>query len=365
VPSGVSPAVTNTSPFKRFLTPKSLHEAYSLPTETAAGATQTVAVIDAFDDPTAEADLGVFDKQFGLPPCTAADGCFRKVNENGEAGPLPAVEGEWASEISIDVQMVRAICQSCHILLVEASSEEFGDLAAAVDTAVNAGATEISNSYGAPEESAYLAYAAEYDHPGVVITASAGDCGYINQLCHLAKAAEFPADSPNVVAVGGTTLKEQGGAWTSKAWHEGGSGCSKLFTAPPWQSSAANFAATGCGSARAVADVAAVGNPSTGVNVYDSTPEVPGTEPEGWGVWGGTSVSSPIVAAEFALAGGAHGVADPAATLYSHLGESSALYDIVSGKNGSCHHTTICHTVAGYDGPSGVGSPIGLAAFTP
>ena len=135
----------------QYLTPQALHSAYSLPTETQSSSTQTIAVIDAFDDPTAEADLGVYDQTFGLPSCTSANGCFRKLNEHGQASPLPPVEGEWASEISIDVQMAHAICQNCHVLLVEASSEEFSDLGAAVDAAVKAGATEVSNSYGGPE----------------------------------------------------------------------------------------------------------------------------------------------------------------------------------------------------------------------
>ncbi|HYB24609.1 MAG TPA: hypothetical protein VED41_12475, partial [Solirubrobacteraceae bacterium] len=124
----------NASPLKGFLTPANLHAAYDMPTETPSSATQTVAVIDAFDDPTAEADLAVYDEQFGLPACTTANGCFRKVNQKGQAGPLPPEQGEWAGEISVDVQMVHAICQNCHILLVEAESEEAEDLGAGVNT---------------------------------------------------------------------------------------------------------------------------------------------------------------------------------------------------------------------------------------
>ena len=134
-----------------------------------------------------------------------------------------------------------------------------------------------------------------------------------------------------MLSVGGTSLSESKGVWTSTVWNEGGSGCSKYFSAAPWQASVANFAATGCGSGRSVADVAAIGDPETGVDVYDSTPEGNGN-PTGWGVWGGTSVASPIVAAEFALAGGARGVAYPAATLYPHLGDAAALYDVRVGQ---------------------------------
>ncbi|HEX4467274.1 MAG TPA: hypothetical protein VH025_08795, partial [Solirubrobacteraceae bacterium] len=112
---GARPAVTIKSPQAGSLTAQRLHEAYGLPTETSASALQTVAVVDAFDDPTAEADLDVYDKQFGLPACTTANGCFRKVNQSGNASPLPKKQGEWAGEISIDVQMARAICQSCRV----------------------------------------------------------------------------------------------------------------------------------------------------------------------------------------------------------------------------------------------------------
>ncbi|MGD0453866.1 MAG: IPT/TIG domain-containing protein [Solirubrobacteraceae bacterium] len=367
--AGARPAVTYTSPFAGYLTPQDLHDAYSLPDETAASSTQTIAVIDAFDDPTAEADLSVYDEQFGLPACTSANGCFRKVNEEGKASPLPAENGEWAGEISIDVQMAHAVCQGCHVLLVEASSEEFEDLGAAVNAAVKAGATEISNSYAGPEEPAFATLYAElgasfYDHPGVVVTASSGDCGYLNEACAGEPGtANFPADSPDVVAVGGTSLVEKKETWRSTVWDEGGSGCSQIFAAPAWQSAVANFSATGCGAYRSVADVAAIGNPNTGVDVYDSTPEGNGN-PTGWTVFGGTSVASPIVAAEFALAGGSGGVAYPAATLYLHTGEGEDLYDVVAGSNGSCGTATSCQAAVGFDGPSGVGSPIGLGAFS-
>jgi len=363
--AGVRPAVTYKEPFPGYLTPQQLHAAYSLPDE--APSAQTIAVVDAFDDPTAEADLAVYDEQFGLPACTTANGCFRKLDEQGRTSPLPPEDGEWASEISIDVQMAHAICESCDVLLVEASSEEMSDLGAAVNTAVEAGATEISNSYATPEEASLAGYfaelaAADYEHPGVVVTAASGDCGYLDEECIGAPgAANFPADAPSVVAVGATELTGKNGKWTSTVWKGSGSGCSALFATPPWQEAAIGYAATGCGGARSLVDVAAVGDPSTGVDVYDSTPEGSG-EPTGWGVWGGTSVASPIVAAEFALAGGAHGVRYPAATLYSHLGEAGSLYDVTSGANGSCA-TSSCEATSGFDGPSGVGSPLGVGAF--
>ncbi|MHB8531081.1 MAG: IPT/TIG domain-containing protein, partial [Solirubrobacteraceae bacterium] len=232
--------------------------------------------------------------------------------------------------------------------------------------ASTAGASVISNSYGGPEEGGDQALGnADYTHPGKVVVASSGDCGYRNEAAacpKFAKAANFPADSPAVIAVGGTSLTNAGGSWKSTAWAEGGSGCSTLFSAGLWQSSVADFAATGCGAGRAVADLAAIGDPSTGVNIYDSTPEFAGAK-TGWGVWGGTSVAAPIVAAEFALAGGSHGVSYPAATVYSHSGEAGALYDVTVGSNGKCAGASVCTAVGGYDGPTGLGSPLGLEAF--
>jgi hypothetical protein len=368
--AGARPQAQDQSPFAGYLTPQDLHAAYELPNEVAASATQTIAVVDAYDDPTAEADLGVYDEQFGLPACTSANGCFRKLDQEGKASPLPPESGEWAGEISIDVQMAHAICEGCHVLLVETNSDEVEDLGAGVNAAAAAGATEISNSYVIPEEPAIASFyeelaASYYEHPGVVVAASSGDCGYLNDACPEEPAtANFPADSPDVVAVGGTSLTEKKETWNSSVWTEGGSGCSQIFAAPAWQSAAADFSATGCGGERSVADVAAVGNPNTGVDVYDSTPDGSG-DPTGWTVYGGTSVSSPIIAAEFALAGGAHGAAFPAATLYASLeDESEGLYDVVSGANGSCGLATSCRAVVGYDGPSGVGSPIGLTAFS-
>lgn len=360
---GVTPATNNKTPLSGGLTPALLHAAYSLPTATYPAAQQTIAVVDAFNDPTAESDLAVYDKEFGLPACTTSNGCFRKLNEQGKTSPLPATSGGWSTEITLDVQMAHAICQSCRVMLVEASSTSFSDLGAAVDAAVNAGATEVSNSYGGAEGSGYAAYNAPYDHPGVVIAVSAGDCGYYNEGCSGdTEAANFPASSPDVVAVGGTTLSKSGETWSSTVWAGGGSGCSTVFSAPLWQSDVAHFSETACGSNRSVGDVSAVANPDTGVDIYDSTPDGSG-DPTGWQIVGGTSAASPIVAAEFGLAGGSQGVEYPASTLYSHIGESKALYDVTSGSNGSCTGATACKAVAGYDGPTGVGSPIGLDAF--
>jgi len=291
-------------------------------------------------------------------------------------------------ETALDLEMAHAICQSCRLLLVEANGEssipepgnEAGDLEVAVDTAVRLGATEVSNSWAEPETLAGESkeYPGEYPtpavnatlhHPSVVITAASGDCGYseeshVESYCEeLPKHAEFPASSPYVVGVGGTKLAESGGVWSATAWSDAGSGCSIFFNAPLWQSTVSNFSATACGSTRAVADVSATASEEPAVAVYLGTPQEKG-EPVGWYYFWGTSVATPIVAAEFGLVGGSHGVEYPASTLYSHAGESSNFYDVTSGSNGSCGGATICEAATGYDGPTGIGSPTGLGAFS-
>src|SRR5215470_16290811 len=171
------------------LGPAQLQSAYKLPSATA-GSGQTIAIVDAMDDPTAEADLGTYRSQFGLPACTTANGCFRKVDQNGGTS-FPAVDSGWALEISLDIQMASAICPNCHILLVEASSASFANLATAVDRAATMGANAISNSYGG-SESGSRQTATHYNHAGIQITASSGDNGF---------GVEFPASANTVTSV--------------------------------------------------------------------------------------------------------------------------------------------------------------------
>jgi hypothetical protein len=392
-----------TEPIRGSLTPANLISAYGL-----AGAsppsTQTIALVDAYDDATIAGDLEVFSKQFGLPACSEANGCLRKVNQNGKAGPLPASSGEkergWAQEIATDVEVAHGVCQSCKILLVEAKSNNNSDLYAAEQTAAALGATEISNSYGGQEGSTD---SAAFNHPGIVITASSGDDGYLDWLSEEPAAyANYPASSPHVIGVGGTRLTlSSAKTWESETvWNDGGAsggflegagasggGCSGHFLADGWQQSTANWSAVGCGTARAVTDISADGDPYSGVAVYDST-ETPSGE-KGWAAIGGTSVASPIIASIFALAGGAQGVAYPAQLLYENLQQNpESLHDVTVGSNGEClkkfHKGTgisgctsaedaqnscpgrlICLAAPGYDGPSGVGTPNGLAAFKP
>jgi subtilase family serine protease len=324
--------------------PADLGSAYKL--DRTKGVGQTVAIVDAFDDPKAESDLAVYRKQFGLPPCTTANGCFKKVNQMGGTIYPPPHPG-WAEEISLDLDMVSAICPKCKILLVEATTNSFANLAAAVNRAALLGATEISNSYGGSEFSGETTTAGSYRHPGIPVTVSSGDGAY-------AAGPQVPAAFNTVVAVGGTRLVHASNArgWSETAWftntNEGaGSGCSAFVAKPAWQHD------TGC-ARRTIADVAAVADPATGVTVYDSF----GTD-TGFEVFGGTSVSAPIIAAVFALAGNGTAI-NNASFEYSH---TASLFDVTGGSTGTCGGSYLCTAKVGYDGPTGLGTPKGTGAF--
>jgi subtilase family serine protease len=320
------------------LSPSSLQSAYKLPSTTA-GKGQTIAIVDAYDDPNAEADMTTYRATFNLPACTTANGCFKKVDESGGT-QYPQADSGWAAEISLDLDMASAIAPNSHILLVEATSSSFEDLGQAVNTAVSLGANVVSNSYGGSEDASDASSMAHYfNHPGVVITASSGDSGYGVQL---------PAAYNTVIAVGGTSLSPANNArgWTEKAWKGAGSGCSRYVSKPAWQKD------SGC-KKRTVADVSAIADPYTGVAVYD-TYQSGGT----WFVYGGTSVSSPIIASVYALAGNA--TTTTGTYLYNH---AANLNDVTSGSNGRCNNSYLCTAGKGYDGPTGLGTPNGVVAF--
>jgi subtilase family protein len=332
--------------------PADLRSAYKLPSTGGSG--QTVAIVDAFDNPNAEADLAIYRQTYGLPACTTANGCFKKVDQHGSTTSLPTADAGWAEEISLDLDMVSATCPNCHILLVEADDATFEDLGASVDTAVRLGATEVSNSYGGGEDSSILTNAAHYDHPGVPILASSGDSGFLNQ-------AQVPASLSTVISVGGTKLTRATNArgWIESAWgapaYGAGSGCSAWIDKPAWQKD------THC-DMRTVSDVSAVADPDTGVAVYDTY----GLGASGgWLKFGGTSVASPIVAGVYALAGNGKQIND-ASSLYAH---ADKLFDVIGGSNGypnsgyDCGGDYLCNAVPGYDGPTGLGTPNGLGAF--
>jgi subtilase family serine protease len=321
--------------------PSQLQSAYKLPSSTA-GSGQTIAIVDAQDDPTVESDLATYRSQFGLPACTSANGCFKKVDQNGGTS-FPSTDAGWALEISLDVQMVSAICPNCHILLVEASSASFANLATAVDRAATMKANAISNSYGGSESRNNTA--SHYNHAGIAITASSGDNGF---------GVEFPASANTVISVGGTTLNTASNSrgWSETAWSGAGSGCSRVFSRPSGQANAG----TGC-NRRAVADVSAVADPNTGVAVFDSTPL---NGQSGWFVVGGTSVASPLIASVIGLAGNSSSV-----TVNTPYGNAGSLFDVTSGSNSSngCNPSQLCTARAGWDGPTGLGTPDGVGAF--
>jgi subtilase family serine protease len=321
------------------LSPQQFHSAYKLPT--AAPNAQTIAIVDAYDDPTAESDLAKYSSQFGLPACTTANGCFKKIGQTGTTS-VPRADSGWALEISLDVQVAHAICQSCKILLVEARSSRFSDLAKAENTAASHGATVISNSYGGPEFSTETSSDSAFNHPGIPITVSSGDSGY---------GVEYPAASRYVTAVGGTklTLDSAGNRVAETAWSGAGSGCSAYEPKPSWQHD------TAC-SRRTVADVSADADPASGASIYDSTAYQGQT---GWFRVGGTSLAAPLVAAVYALAGNGSSTSSGSFP-YAH---ASSLFDVTSGSNGSCGGSYLCTAAAGFDGPTGLGSPNGTGGF--
>jgi subtilase family serine protease len=332
--------LAGSSPPASALGPADFHAAYSLPTTAPSGG--TIAIVDAYDHPTIESDLAAFDAYYGLPPCTTANGCFRKVDQYGGTN-YPAADSGWALEISLDVEVAHAMCQNCKILLVEATTNSLYNLGTAENRAAALGATAISNSWGASEY--YLEAQDElsyFHHPGIPITASTGDRGY---------GTEFPAASRYVTAVGGTTLfLGPGGSYQGEtAWSGTGSGCSRYIVKPSWQHDSL------C-SHRTIADVSADADPNTGAAVFDS---VPYSGQTGWFQIGGTSLAAPLVAATYVLAGGTSSVAD-ASGLYAH---ASSLHDVTSGSNGSYCGSYLCQAGSGYDGPTGNGTPSGLAAF--
>ena len=302
--------------------PSDLHNAYALPT-TAPG-TPTVAVVDAYSNPDLASDLATYRSMFSLPACTQQSGCLTIVNQRG-GSKLPVGNQGWGLEESLDVDMVSAICQNCHILVVEATAPSFYDLGTAVNTAVKMGAIAVSNSYSGSEFKGENTPCSEfYTHNDVAVTASTGDSG---------PGVGAPADCKTVVAVGGTTLNSNG---TETAWSGSGGGCSAYVTKPKWQSSSL----TKC-NMRALADVSADADPNTGVYVYD-------TYGYGGGVQvGGTSVSSPIIASVFALAGNVSSLKHPAQFIWKNYSKG-CLFKVGSKQ---------------YAYQTGLGSPDGTACF--
>ncbi|XUL89790.1 S53 family peptidase [Streptomyces galilaeus] len=347
--TGITPKAADASTPSGY-SPTNLRSAYGLTSAAASnGSGETIAIVDAYNDPNAEADLATYRSYYGLSACTTANGCFKKVSQTGSTTSLPTSDAGWSEEISLDLDMASAICPLCNITLVEATSASYANLGTAENEAVALGAKFVSNSYGGSESSSQTTYdTSYYNHPGVAITVSSGDSAY---------GAEYPATSRYVTAVGGTKLSTSSTTrgWTEVVWKtsstEGtGSGCSSYDAKPTWQTD------TGC-TKRMESDVSAVADPATGVSVYDSYGVT-----AGWYTFGGTSVSAPIIAGVYALAGTPASGTYPAQYPYDYAGTSS-LNDVTSGNNGTCTTSYFCTAATGYDGPTGWGTPEGISAF--
>ena len=315
------------------LSPAQIKSAYGFTTSLTAGAGKTIAIVDAYDDPSAESDLGVFSAQYGLPACTTANGCFKKVDQNGGTR-YPRTNGNWALEISLDVQWAHAIAPGAKILLVEAKSNRSSDLYGAEDYAKR-NAQYVSNSWGGSESSGESTLDGHFSQPGVSFFVSAGDNG---------TPAEYPSASPNVISVGGTllTFNADGSLASETGWSSGGGGCSLYETATAAQAGFSGYGQANCGGKRATPDVSLDADPTSGVSVYDSTPY---NGQSGWWKVGGTSASSPMWAGRAAVAG----VLVDASYVY---GNSITYRDITSGNNGA-------PCLVGFDLCTGRGSWVG------
>jgi len=299
------------------LTPAQMKAAYGFSTSNTAGAGMTIAIVDAYDLPTAENDLNVFSAQFGLPACTTANGCFKKVNQTGGT-KYPRYNSGWGLEIALDIEWAHAIAPGAQILLVEASSNSFSNLLAAEDYA-KTHAQYVSNSWGGSEFSGETGstYENHFVQSGVSFLVSAGDAGL---------PAEYPSSSRNVISVGGTRLTFSNGTLQSETgWSSGGGGCSLYESATSAQSSFGGYAQVNCGGKRATPDLSLDGDPNSGAAVYDSS-NYQGQS--GWYQVGGTSLSSPMVAGRAAVAGAVVN----SAYVY---GNNITFRDITVGNNGA------------------------------
>jgi subtilase family serine protease len=298
------------------LSPATMKTVYGFSTSPSAGSGKTIAIVDAYDLPTAENDLKVFNSAFGLPACTTANGCFTKVNQTGGTH-YPRVNSGWGLEIALDIEWAHAIAPGAQILLVEASSSSFTNLLAAEDYA-RKHASYVSNSWGGSEFSGETSYDSHFVQSGVAFFVSSGDAGL---------PADYPSVSPNVISVGGTTLNfnSDGTLRTlnpETGWSSGGGGCSIYENVTSAQYP---LSATFCGSKRATPDVSLDADPNSGAAVYDSTTYY---GQSGWYQVGGTSLSSPMWAGR---------AADSGAVVNSAYvyGSNITFRDITVGNNGA------------------------------
>jgi len=347
--------------------PVEFHTAYNLPcTPGGSVATscstpgtfgpQTIAIVDAGNlttgGATVESSLQTYDQHYNIPACTAANGCLNIVNQSGATSPLPTSQG-WDDEIALDVETAHTICQTCKILLVEANTNNDNDLSAAEVTAASFNPTSISNSYGGSD---FSVDDASYIHPGIAVVVSTGDSG------SQSNGQGWPADIPQVVAASGTSLNiNLDNTWSSETlWaYSGGNGtgggCATNYSAPSWQTSLTEWSTNGCGSKRAFGDVSADANPNTGAAISIGT---------SWFLYGGTSLSAPLIASMFALTGGTPSGSTSSSIPYSSF-TAANFHDITSGNSCTFGGQQHCTTAVGFDTPSGLGAPNGLGGFSP
>ena len=329
--------------------PAQVRHAYGFDQIANLGAGQTIAIVDAYDDPNIESDLGVFSAQFGLPACTTANGCFQKIY----ASRKPRANAGWSLEISLDVEWSHAIAPQAKIILVEAASASLSDLMHAVDVAVANGASVVSMSFGGNDSSSELNSDFHFNVSHVTFVASSGDSG---------TGAEYPAASPYVVAVGGTTLQVNDSAGTyggETAWSGSGGGLSSYESEPGYQSGYP--IPNDPNGKRGLPDVSYNADPNTGVSVYDT---VTYQGQAGWFQVGGTSAGAPQWSALFAIvnamrvAGGKQPLSNTNIEVYAvaqALVYGTNFHDITAGTNGNCG--TLCNAGTGYDYVTGLGSP--------
>ncbi|MGU7773686.1 S53 family peptidase [Burkholderia sp. MR1-5-21] len=328
------------------LTPALARHAYGFDALSNQGDGMVVAIVDAYDDPKIESDLGVFSSTFSLPACTTLNGCFTKVYASGSK---PRSDAGWSLEMALDVEWVHAIAPNARIVLVEAASSSFNDLMSAVDVAVKRGASVVSMSFGGNEFSGETGFDSHFSAPGVTFVASSGDSG---------TGTEYPAASSNVIAVGGTTLSADayGNYIGETAWSGSGGGVSSQEAEPSGQ---AAWPIPVAGK-RGVPDVGYDANPSTGFAVYDS---VTYQRQAGWFQVGGTSAGAPQWSALVAIANSLRTAAGKSRlsgtynTLYAagKTAYGSDYHDVTTGSNGKCG--SICNAAGGYDYVTGLGSP--------
>jgi subtilase family serine protease len=329
--------------------PTQIRHAYGFDAIFNQGAGQTMAIVDAYDDPNIEADLGVFDKQFNLRTCTSNNGCFRKVYATSKQ---PAADSDWAMEIALDVEWAHAIAPQADIVLVEAASDNLGDLLTAVSVAVRSGASTVSMSWGGTEWSGERSMDTRFVSNGVTFVAASGDLG---------SGVQYPAASESVLAVGGTSLSldSHGNYLSESAWGGSGGGLSAYEFKPLYQ---ATFGIPDDGKGvRGVPDVSYSSDPIKGFSVYESVRIANGQA--GWFQVGGTSAATPQWSALIAIANSMRAAARKSrlnstnSDLYS-LAKTRIAADfhaVANGTNGSCG--TICDAGPGYDFITGLGSP--------